>query len=81
MNANYTDDWTDALGIDVATLERARRVAVQAAELLYATDSVDLPRSLLIVGYCDDLNEVLADTLRLADYDHNGNCERSFSVI
>ena len=81
MNANYSDDWADALGIDVATLERARRVAIRAAEAIYATDSVDLNRSLLIVGYCDDLNELLADTLRLADFDHNGICYRLFSMV
>lgn len=81
MNANYSDNWTDALGIDVATLERARRVAVQTAENIYATDSVDLHRSLMIVGYCDDLDELLADTLRLATVDGNGNNQRLFSVI
>jgi hypothetical protein len=81
MQNTYTDDWTTALGIDIATLERARRVAVQAAEAIWNTDSVDLSRSLLIVGYCDDLNEVLVDTLRLADYDLRGNCQRLFSMI
>lgn len=62
-------------------MERARRIAVQTAENIYATDSVDLHRSLLIVGYCDDLDELLADTLRLATVDGNGICQRSFSCL
>lgn len=81
MNANYADDWTNALGTDIATLERARRVAVQAAEAIYATDSTDVSRSLLIVGYCDDLDELLTDTLALATVDGNGNNKRLFSVV
>lgn len=81
MQANYSSDWTDALGTDIATMERARRVAVQAAEAIYATDSTELSRSLLIVGYCGDLDELLADTLRLATVDSNGSTNCNFSCI